>query len=85
MLPKSVREHPFIFPALPPKREPAQKEDEDGNLTGLCTVWTTGGLTDENTPYAVTVCLDDVDEYVGSAAAGKMAQSILIYMTEGGE
>ena len=75
----------FYLPGFAAKTGTAQKADEDGNLTGLCTVWTTGGLTDENTPYAVTVCLDDVDEYVGSAAAGKMAQSILIYITEGGE
>ena len=75
----------FYLPGFAAKTGTAQKADEDGNLTGLCTVWTTGGLTDESTPYAVTVCLDDVDEYVGSAAAGKMAQSILIYMTEGGE
>lgn len=75
----------FYLPGFAAKTGTAQKEDEDGNLTGLCTVWTTGGLTDENTPYAVTVCMDDVDEYVGSAAAGKMAQSILIYMTEGGK
>lgn len=76
----------FYLPEFAAKTGTAQKADKEGNLSGLYTVWTTGGLTDKTTPYSVTVCLDDVTN-VNSEDAGKIAQKILQYLveTEGGK
>lgn len=73
----------FYLPGFAAKTGTAQKADEEGNLAGLYTIWTTGGLTDDTTPYCVTVCLDNVSSDAGSSDAGKLAQSILNYMTGG--
>lgn len=75
----------FYLPGFAAKTGTAQKADETGNMTDLYTVWTTGGLTNSENPYSVTVCLDNVTEEVGSEEAGKLAQYILMYLTEGGE
>lgn len=50
-------------------------------------VWTTGGLVSEDdseaAPYAVTVCLDNVnDKEITSQQAGEMARDILLFLTE---
>lgn len=66
----------------------AEKADRNGNLSGMQTVWFTGGLTGEfgeANPIAITVAIDDVDSSVTSSAAGTFAKDILKYMlTEGG-
>ena len=46
------------------------------------TIWTTGGLIDENTPYSVTVCLNGVEKDTKSREAGKIMKDILFYMKE---
>lgn len=61
----------------------AQKADEEGNPSDFYTVWTTGGLTDEESPYSVTVCFDNVSSDIRSTYAGKTAKEILEYMTGG--
>lgn len=53
----------------------------------LYSVWTTGGLVSEGSecaaPYAVTVCLDNVnDKEITSQQAGEMARDILLFLTE---
>ena len=53
----------------------------------LYSVWTTGGLVSEDdseaAPYAVTVCLDNVnDKEITSQQAGEMARDILLFLTE---
>lgn len=75
----------FYIPKFAAKTGTAQKTDKNGNLTGLYTVWTTGGLVDEEKPYSITVCLDNVIEEVDSSKAGKVAQNILYYILEGEE
>lgn len=66
----------------------AQKADRNGNLSGMQTVWFTGGLTGEageENPIAITVAFDNVDSSVTSSAAGTFAKDVLTYMlTEGG-
>lgn len=64
----------------------AQKADRNGNLSGMQTVWFTGGLTGEENPIAITVAFDNVDSSVTSTAAGTFAKDILTYMLteEGG-
>ena len=59
----------------------AQKADEEGNPSDFYTVWTTGGLTDEESPYSVTVCFDNVSSDIRSTYAGQTAKEILEYMT----
>lgn len=61
----------------------AQKADKEGNPSDFYTVWTTGGLTDEESPYSVTVCFDNVGSDIRSAYAGQTAKEILEYMTGG--
>lgn len=61
----------------------AQKADEDGNPLDFYTVWTTGGLTDEENSYSVTVCFDNVSSDIRSTYAGQTAKEILVYMTGG--
>lgn len=73
----------FYIPKFAAKTGTAQKADENGDLTGLYTLWTTGGLIDEENPYSVTVCLDNVTEEVTSAETGKIAQNILLYLAGG--
>ena len=51
-----------------------------GNLN---TVWTTGGLVSLETPYSVTVCIDNVSRDTSSSVAGEMAKEILTYMIGG--
>lgn len=75
----------FYMPGFAAKTGTAQKTNENGELSGSYTVWTTGGLVNDETPYSITVCLDNVSESVSSSDAGKLAQEILIHMTEGGE
>lgn len=83
----------FNFPAdsgyhFAAKTGTAQKgilSDETGEE--LNTVWTTGGLVSEGSecaaPYAVTVCLDNVnDKEITSQQAGEMARDILLFLTE---
>lgn len=53
----------------------------------LYTVWTTGGLVEDGSecaaPYAVTICLDNVDDKeITSQQAGEMARDILLFLTE---
>ena len=55
-------------------------EEEDLN-----TVWVTGGLTNTETPYSITVSFDDVPKEVSSADAGNLAREILLHMTGGKE
>ena len=59
----------------------AQKADEEGDPSDFYTVWTTGGLTDEENPYSVTVCFDNVGSDIRSTYAGQTAKEILEYMT----
>ena len=73
----------FYLPGFAAKTGTAQKSDDDGGLTDLYTVWTTGGLVNEETPYSITVCLDNVSADVTSSDAGKVAQQLLLYMMEG--
>lgn len=61
----------------------AAKTGTATNPNGTNTVWTTGGLVSEKTPYCVTVGIDQVDDSVGSGVAGKMAKEILEYMMGG--
>ena len=61
----------------------AAKTGTATNPNGTNTVWTTGGLVNEETPYCVTVGIDQVDDSVGSGVAGKMAKEILEYMLGG--
>ena len=75
----------FYVPGFAAKTGTAQKSNEDGELTDLYTVWTTGGLVDEDNPYSITVCLDNVTSDVNSSDAGKVAQQLLLYMMEGGQ
>ena len=74
-----VTEHgtgkPFFLPGFAAKTGTAQKEEKQFN-----TVWTTGGLTDLSTPYAITVCLDQVGTNVSSVEAGKIGKEILEYL-----
>lgn len=66
----------------------AEKADRNGNLSGMQTVWFTGGLTGEfgeANPIAITVAIDDVDSSVTSSAAGTFAKDILKYMLTEGE
>ncbi len=48
-------------------------------------IWTTGGLIFEETPYSVTVCINQVDKYASSTEAGSMVKEILTYMIGGSE
>lgn len=73
----------FYLPGFAAKTGTAEKSDENGSPTDKYTVWTTGGLTDENTPYSVTVCLDDVTGDVTSADAGMVANEVLGYVRGG--
>ena len=61
----------------------AQKADEEGDPSDFYTVWTTGGLTDEENPYSVTVCFDNVGSDIRSTYAGQTAKEILEYMIGG--
>lgn len=73
----------FWLPGFVAKTGTAQKpstEEEDLN-----TVWVTGGLTNTETPYSITVSFDDVPKEVSSADAGNLAREILLHMTGGKE
>ena len=70
----------FNLSGFAAKTGTAQKSDINGNLSGLYTVWTTGGLTCEETPYSITVCIDNVTGDVESADAGQIAKKILLYL-----
>lgn len=63
----------------------AQIADERGNLSGTYTVWYTGAVKDEKSPYAVTVCIDDVlaDEAT-SLTAALYAREITEYVLKSG-
>lgn len=79
----------FAMPeyGLAGKTGTAQKAGSDGKLNEKQTVWFTGGLAGENasnTPYTITVALDDVDDTVTSAEAGTLAKEVLTYMLEEG-
>ena len=41
------------------------------------------GLTDEESPYSVTVCFDNVSSDIRSTYAGQTTKEILEYMTGG--
>lgn len=73
----------FALPGFAAKTGTAQKSSESGSLSEKCTVWTTGGLTDEKMPYSVTVCLDDVKSTTTSADAGRLARDILKLVLKG--
>lgn len=73
----------FYMPGFACKTGTAQKADVNGGISDKYTVWTTGGLVAEETPYSITVCLDNVPEEVGSIYAGKIAKEILEYMVGG--
>lgn len=75
----------FYMPNFAAKTGTAQKADEGGNLSDFYTVWTTGGLVTEDTPYSVTVCLDNVAGDIYSTYAGEMAKEILEYTMGGNE
>lgn len=70
----------FYLPNFAAKTGTAEKANKKGELTGKYTVWTTGGLTLEEFPYSITVCLDDVDGDIHSSYAGEIAKEILEYM-----
>ena len=65
----------FYMPGFAAKTGTAQKTNKIGKISDLYTVWTTGGLVSEETPYSITVNLDDV--HVSSTDAGKIAKEIL--------
>lgn len=73
----------FYLPGFAAKTGTAQKSDASGELADTYTVWTTGGLVNEETPYSIIVCLDNVSADVSSSDAGKVAQQLLLYMMEG--
>ena len=73
----------FYLPGFAAKTGTAQMSDEAGEVADLYTVWTTGGLVNEETPYSITVCLDNVTAEVTSSDAGKVAQQLLVHMIEG--
>lgn len=59
----------------------AEIEDKYHVLSGTNTVWWTGGLTSEDTPYAITVCLDDVmPQEADSGTAAAYAKEIMEYV-----
>ncbi len=59
----------------------AEIENERHALSGTNTVWWTGGLTREDTPYAITVCLDDVmPQEATSGTAAAYAKKIMEYV-----
>ena len=59
----------------------AEIEDKYHALSGTNTVWWTGGLTSEDTPYAITVCLDDVmPQEADSGTAAAYAKEIREYV-----
>lgn len=72
----------FYYPEFAAKTGTAQKADKEGSILNEYTVWTTGGLTNENTPYSVTVCLDQVSEEIDSTWAGLVARDILDYLAK---
>ncbi len=74
----------FALPNFAAKTGTAQKSGANGMIGDRYTVWTTGGLNTPETPYSITVCLDDVTEDVGSKEAGALAQEILLKMLKGG-
>lgn len=74
----------FYYPGFAAKTGTSQKADENGTLVDQYTIWTTGGLVQEETPYAITVCLDQIPETVDSTFAGKIAREILVYIVEEG-
>lgn len=84
---KSVNERgtgkSFYLPGFACKTGTAQKANNDGSVSDKYTVWTTGGLVYDETPYSVTVCLDNVSENIGSKYAGEIAKEILEYITGG--
>lgn len=73
----------FYLPDFAAKTGTAQKSSQTGETSDLYTVWTTGGIVNDETPYSITVCLDDVSGEVTSAVAGTMAKEILVYVMEG--
>ena len=74
----------FWLPGFAAKTGTAQNTPADEGKE-LNTVWTTGGLVNTETPYTITVCLDDVPEEITSADAGSLAREILLFMTGGAE
>lgn len=75
----------FYMPGFAAKTGTAQETNEKGELTGLHTIWTTGGLVSEETPYTVTVCLNNINEKARGGDAGQIAKEILQFMTGGEE
>lgn len=73
----------FHMPGFAAKTGTAQETNEKGELTGLYTIWTTGGLVSEETPYTITICLNNVNEKAGGGDAGQIAKEILHFMTGG--
>lgn len=73
----------FYMPGFACKTGTAQKANKDGSISNKYTVWTTGGMVNEETPYSVTVCLDNVPEEIGSKYAGQIAKEILEYIVGG--
>lgn len=70
----------FYIPGFAAKTGTAQKTNKAGKISNLYTVWTTGGLVSEETPYSITVNLDDV--HVSGTDAGKIAKEILQYIVK---
>lgn len=75
----------YLFAAKTGTAQKGISSEETGKE--LYSVWTTGGLVSEDdseaAPYAVTVCLDNVnDKEITSQQAGEMARDILLFLTE---
>lgn len=54
-----------------------------GELSGLYTVWASGGLRDEEEPLSITVAIDKVDSSITSETAGLIARDVLSYIADG--
>ena len=75
----------FAYPGFLAKTGTSEKIIvEQGSNDNTYAVWTAGGLTSEEYPYCITVCLDNVDRTTTSADAGIVAREILKYIVEGG-
>lgn len=71
----------FAYPNFVAKTGTSEKLIvEKGSADNTFAVWTTGGLVNEEYPYCITVCLDNVNNQIASYDAGIVAREILTYM-----
>lgn len=71
----------MYLPGFAAKTGTAQYMDSAGTVKWY-TLWTTGGLVDEEYPYSITVCLDQSPGSLTSYDAGVLAKDILTYIRE---